>query len=654
MNSLLAPLIFGGVLAGLIQFLVDFKGLQVFDPPKAGGTVNSFETAPAGGWTRFVAFLERVWSFVKRHWRFFGYVVIGIAGALLTPLINEWTNGALKGIKPIKDYVDCVSRSPKPETDCPPYSTWYSIVLIGYGIIFGYSAVRIIRSIGTFLLGNITNAQQQRLSETEKKLAEAQKEIEALKAKAAAGAGQPSKPPAFSAEETVQAPYFDDAQNEIDKRTYYAGINLADRGSLVRNLPQLLDRSHTSRLTYNPALHLYPVVDRYPDGRLRGVYSNTAFTLDSLLALDAQVDKARADQAANFVAFDESPDERAARFEEIEAKLPYNCEHVVPQSWFGKREPMKGDLHHLFTCEVNCNEFRGNNKYHEFADYEASGPCGKRETGLFEPERNKGVEARAVLYFLLRYPGVFQHGTGYSGEDLPMLVAWHKSQEVTLYEKYRNQQIQKKQGNRNPFIDFPELVEALDFGAFVTAAEDDEAQPRENFGDDGTARGELSAVAGFEGCAENPTPKPWKEWRAAESLKTLVKQVNALAPGRSKASDGFIGDTAHQSRDSDHNPWVWDAAVKKGVVTAVDVTHDPGGKCDCHTLAKSLETNKDPRIKYVIWNRRIMNSSPIGGSDPWAWRPYDGQNPHDKHIHISVKCTKDAFDSTDPWTVQTT
>src|SRR4051794_25147285 len=54
---------------------------------------------------------------------------------------------------------------------------------------------------------------------------------------------------------------------------------------------------------------------------------------------------------------------------EVEAALPFNCEHVVPQSWFGKQKPMRGDLHHLFVCEARCNSFRGNTPYMEFADF---------------------------------------------------------------------------------------------------------------------------------------------------------------------------------------------------------------------------------------------------------------------------------------------
>jgi endonuclease I len=50
---------------------------------------------------------------------------------------------------------------------------------------------------------------------------------------------------------------------------------------------------------------------------------------------------------------------------QVEEALPFNCEHVVPQSWFGKAEPMRGDLHHLFACESRCNSFRGNTPFTE-------------------------------------------------------------------------------------------------------------------------------------------------------------------------------------------------------------------------------------------------------------------------------------------------
>lgn len=138
-------------------------------------------------------------------------------------------------------------------------------------------------------------------------------------------------------------------------------------------------------------------------------------------------------------------------------------------------------------------------------------------------------------------------------------------------------------------------------------------------------------------------------WRVAKSLLTLRDDVNQAAPRRSKASDGTIGDAAHCRRSSDHNPWVRDGSI--GVVTAMDVTDDPSHGCSANNIAESIRRNRDARVKYIIWNRRIANSSPIGGSAAWEWRPYNGSNPHDKHIHISVKSDKSNYDSTEAWRV---
>ncbi|MQB02542.1 MAG: hypothetical protein GEU78_20460, partial [Actinobacteria bacterium] len=78
-------------------------------------------------------------------------------------------------------------------------------------------------------------------------------------------------------------------------------------------------------------------------------------------------------------------------------------------------------------------------------------------------------------------------------------------------------------------------------------------------------------------------------WRVARSLLTLRDQVDAAAPNRSKRSDGTIGDAAHASRSSDHNPWVKDGAT--GVVTAIDLTHDPAGGANMHTISEALRTS---------------------------------------------------------------
>ena len=134
-------------------------------------------------------------------------------------------------------------------------------------------------------------------------------------------------------------------------------------------------------------------------------------------------------------------------------------------------------------------------------------------------------------------------------------------------------------------------------------------------------------------------------WRVARSLDVLLGQLNARAPNRSKASDGAIGDAAHQTRDSDHNPW-----YGPGIVTARDFTHDPAGGLDGQWLADALVRGRDPRIKYIIWNRRILDTRPE--FHPWTWQPYSGTNQHTHHVHLSVAASP-LCDDTRPWTLNT-
>lgn len=128
-------------------------------------------------------------------------------------------------------------------------------------------------------------------------------------------------------------------------------------------------------------------------------------------------------------------------------------------------------------------------------------------------------------------------------------------------------------------------------------------------------------------------------WRLARGLDRLRAQVNARHPSRSKASDGTIGDRAHASRASDHNP-------VGGIVHALDLTNDPGKGFDAHALAEKIRASRDPRISYVISNRRIFSST----KSPFQWRRYTGSNPHSKHIHISIRRNPHA-DNTKDWSL---
>jgi len=130
-------------------------------------------------------------------------------------------------------------------------------------------------------------------------------------------------------------------------------------------------------------------------------------------------------------------------------------------------------------------------------------------------------------------------------------------------------------------------------------------------------------------------------WRVARSLETLRDQINEAFPDRNKASDGTIGDADHQNRASDHNPW-----CGPGVVTAMDITHDPAKGVDIDKLTDELQASRDPRIKYVIANSLIMSGA--GGPYPWTWQPYNGSNPHTAHFHLSVNCGA-GMDDTRKW-----
>lgn len=141
-------------------------------------------------------------------------------------------------------------------------------------------------------------------------------------------------------------------------------------------------------------------------------------------------------------------------------------------------------------------------------------------------------------------------------------------------------------------------------------------------------------------------------WRVARSLDVLLDEVNATAPLRSKVSDGSIGDAAHATRDSDHNPWVEYGGY--GIVRARDITHDPANGLDCQWLAEVLTaliaTGVHPACRsgaYVIWRSRIYSFD----RRHEGWRPYSGSNPHDKHLHISVATDPAGFDSTASWLV---
>jgi hypothetical protein len=116
----------------------------------------------------------------------------------------------------------------------------------------------------------------------------------------------------------------------------------------------------------------------------------------------------------------------------------------------------------------------------------------------------------------------------------------------------------------------------------------------------------------------------------------LREQFDDTFPDRDRRSDGWIGDTRHSARPSDHNPDWKNAVNGLAYVRAIDVDADvsKGGKPDLMPdIANQIRLAAkagDKRIAYVIFEGRIA-SSRMG----WRWRKYRGSNPHTKHCHIS-------------------
>ncbi|HDR6217918.1 TPA: endonuclease [Bacillus cereus] len=253
--------------------------------------------------------------------------------------------------------------------------------------------------------------------------------------------------------------------------TYYAAINFEELKSneLFKALQSLLKNTHKP-VKYNPTQYLYNWVDLQEDGKLKSIYSGKIRNPEDVIAEDFEILTKRKNEL-NLLLANHSLTENELKTQKkrIEENNKLNCEHVVPQSWFHKQEPMRGDLHHLFACEPSCNSLRSNYPYHDFSDYEGGKElkiirqeCGKLEENLFEPEYAKGIVARATLYFLLRYPDEITNDKE-KNIDIELLLKWHEEFPVSIYERHRNQSIQDTQGNRNPLVDFPNYARKIDF-----------------------------------------------------------------------------------------------------------------------------------------------------------------------------------------------
>lgn len=171
----------------------------------------------------------------------------------------------------------------------------------------------------------------------------------------------------------------------------------------------------------------------------------------------------------------------------------WNREHVWAKSHGFPNESQWGytDAHHLRPSDVGINTARSNNDFGACKDTgeevlfngAGTGNYLDKTTDCWEPrDKVKGDVARMIMYMDTRYQGTdtamtqmpdlvaVDRLTTTAEDDAPLigtlctLYEWSQLDAVDSYEQNRNNQVYKYQGNRNPFIDRPELVKEV-YGA---------------------------------------------------------------------------------------------------------------------------------------------------------------------------------------------
>jgi endonuclease I len=155
-----------------------------------------------------------------------------------------------------------------------------------------------------------------------------------------------------------------------------------------------------------------------------------------------------------------------------------NTEHTWPRSRGAEVDPALSDLHHLFSSDSAANERRSNYPFGLVRGTvlwtgPASGSGEVSRLGyasgssgqiVFEPRASvRGDIARGLLYFYIRYGS--DRPSGFSllnfVQERDLLIAWAREDAVDAWERGRNDAVQRAQGNRNPFIDWPQLLDLL-------------------------------------------------------------------------------------------------------------------------------------------------------------------------------------------------
>jgi len=109
----------------------------------------------------------------------------------------------------------------------------------------------------------------------------------------------------------------------------------------------------------------------------------------------------------------------------------------------------------------------------------------------------------------------------------------------------------------------------------------------------------------------------------------LREQFDDCYGDRTRSSDGWLGDSRHAARKSDHNP------DGEGWVRAIDISRSLFGKSEPDLMPDVADqlrilAKTDRRISYLIFDGKIASAKSF-----WRWRKYKGINQHRTHLHCS-------------------
>ena len=256
---------------------------------------------------------------------------------------------------------------------------------------------------------------------------------------------------------------------------YYSNVD-GKSGKTLYDAVSTITKTGYSSLGYDGLYTAYKSTDAKSDGTIWDMYSNCSFS---------------------------NPKDKCGNYS-VECDC-FNREHSIPQSWWGGGTSGIGcDIFHVLPTDGKVNGMRSNYAYGEVssASYTSkngtklgsakslsvsgktivgnSGITATLSDKVFEPiDEYKGDIARGCLGALVKWgAGLsnFPQGNGtkvFSGTytasgyfgltkyGVALLLKWHRQDPVSQKEIDRNNGIQKTQGNRNPFIDYPYLVEYI-------------------------------------------------------------------------------------------------------------------------------------------------------------------------------------------------